>query len=95
MKISLFPVPEMQKFPFLATLKSGHEVNANSEIVAVGVIEPPVRLRLVLSLKLLQDSFAFLRSLLLLLHCVGPLSVVILILSSSFIILSEPSPMLA
>ena len=82
----------MQKFPFLADFKFGHEVNANSEIVAVGVIEPPVRLRLVLSLKLLQDSFALLRSLLLL-HCVGPFSVVILILSSSFIILSDPSLM--
>ena len=82
----------MQKFPLPKNLKSGHEVNANSEIVAVGVIEPPVRLRLVLSLKLLQDSFAFLRSLLLL-HCVGPFSVVILILSSSFIILSGPSLM--
>ena len=81
----------MQKFPFLANLKSGREVNANSEIVAVGVIEPTVRFRLVLSLKLLQDSFA-LRSLLLL-HCVGPFSVVTFIPGSSFIILSEPSLM--
>ena len=56
----------MQKFPFLANLKFGLAVNANSEIDAVGVIEPPVRFRLVLSLKLLQDSFALLRSLLLL-----------------------------